>query len=231
MAARRIGHAVDLTSRAARQVLPVRRKLSFVRRERRPEYTQAPHGLIVHQGEVGLDRLTSPEHPAAGPAGRRARRAAWAGAVPRHRREPRRSTPRRIPTPWPDEAREPLFELLSGGPALLPVWESLDLAGCIVRWIPGVAGHQRPAAAQPGPPAHRRPALGAVRRRGAAAPHPGRPPRPAAARLPAARHRQAARARAPRTPRSAPRSPGRSRSRSACRRPTSSWSSGWSAST
>ena len=63
MAARRIGHAVDLTSRAARQVLPVRRKLSFVRRERRPEYTQAPHGLIVHAGEVGLDRLTSPSTP------------------------------------------------------------------------------------------------------------------------------------------------------------------------
>ena len=63
LAARRIGHAVDLTSRAARQVLPVRRKLTFVRRERRPEYTQAPHGLIIHQGEVGLDRLTSPATP------------------------------------------------------------------------------------------------------------------------------------------------------------------------
>ena len=58
MAARRIGHAVDLTVRAARQVLPQRRVLSFVRRERRPEYTQAPHGLIIHQGEVGLDRAT-----------------------------------------------------------------------------------------------------------------------------------------------------------------------------
>ena len=41
-----------------------------------------------------------------------------------------------IPTPWPEGAREALFAILSTGPALLPVWESLDLAGCIVRWIP-----------------------------------------------------------------------------------------------
>ena len=73
MAARRIGHAVDLTSRAARQVLPVRRKLSFVRRERRPEYTQAPHGLIIHAGRGGPGSVDQPEHTAAGPAGRGAR--------------------------------------------------------------------------------------------------------------------------------------------------------------
>ena len=41
-----------------------------------------------------------------------------------------------IPTPWPEEARDALYAMLSTGPALLPVWESLDLAGCIVRWIP-----------------------------------------------------------------------------------------------
>ena len=37
LAARRIGHAVDLTARAARQAIPQRRVLSFVKRERRPE--------------------------------------------------------------------------------------------------------------------------------------------------------------------------------------------------
>jgi [protein-PII] uridylyltransferase len=139
MAARRIGHAVDLTSRAARQVLPVRRKLSFVRRERRPEYTQAPHGLIVHQGEVGLDRLTSPSTPLLDL--RAGALAAQRGLVlsPVTAENLGEHAPP-IPTPWPDEARVPLFELLSGGSALLPVWESLDLAGCIVRWFPAWQG-------------------------------------------------------------------------------------------
>ena len=39
-----------------------------------------------------------------------------------------------------EEARVPLFELLSSGSALLPVWESLDLAGCIIRWFPAWQG-------------------------------------------------------------------------------------------
>lgn len=135
MAARRIGHAVDLTSRAARQVLPVRRKLSFVRRERRPEYTQAPHGLIIHAGEVGLDRATSPSTPLLD---------LRAGALAAQRElvlSPitgdnlgEHAPP--LPVPWPDDARDTFFQLLSSGSALLPVWESLDLAGCIVRWIP-----------------------------------------------------------------------------------------------
>ena len=139
MAARRIGHAVDLTSRAARQVLPVRRKLSFVRRERRPEYTQAPHGLIVHQGEVGLNRLTSPATPlldlrAAALAAQRALVISPITADNLGEHAPP------VPVPWSEDAREPFFELLSGGPALLPVWESLDLAGCVVRWIPQWSG-------------------------------------------------------------------------------------------
>lgn len=139
MAARRIGHAVDLTSRAARQVLPVRRKLSFVRRERRPEYTHAPHGLIIHQGEVGLDRLTSPATPlldlrAAALAAQRALVLSPITADNLGEHAPP------VPAPWSEEAREPFFELLSGGPALLPVWESLDLAGCVARWIPQWAG-------------------------------------------------------------------------------------------
>jgi [protein-PII] uridylyltransferase len=135
VAARRIGHAVDLTSRAARQVLPVRRTLTFVRRERRPEYSQAPHGLIIHQGEVGLDRMTTPSTPLLDL--RAAALAAQRGLVlsPVTAENLGEHAPA-VGVPWTEEAREPFFELLSSGTALLPVWESLDLAGCIIRWIP-----------------------------------------------------------------------------------------------
>ena len=139
MAARRIGHAVDLTTRAARQVLPVRRKLTFARRERRPEYTQAPHGLIIHAGEVGLDRQTAPSTPLSDlRAGALAARRGLVLSPVTAENIGRHSPP--IPTPWSPEARDTFLELLSTGPALLPVWESLDLSGCITRWIPQWAG-------------------------------------------------------------------------------------------
>src|SRR4029453_4914603 len=54
LAARRIGHAVDVTVRSARQALPQHRVLSFIKRERKPDYVKADHGLIIHSGEVGL---------------------------------------------------------------------------------------------------------------------------------------------------------------------------------
>lgn len=139
MAARRIGHALDLTCRAARQALPVRRTISFVRRERRPEYVQAPHGLIIHSGEIGLDRNTRPETPmldlrAAALAARRGLVLSPITADNLGEHAPA------IETPWPAPARESFVELLSCGTALLPVWESLELAGCIVRWIPAWRG-------------------------------------------------------------------------------------------
>jgi [protein-PII] uridylyltransferase len=135
LAARRIGHAVDLTVRAARQVLPQRRVLSFVRRERKPAYTKAPHGLIVHQGEIGLDRQTKPSTPLLGL--RAGALAAQQGLMlsPVTADNLGQHAPG-IDSPWPDEAREALLEMLAGGQNLIPVWEALDLAGCITRWIP-----------------------------------------------------------------------------------------------
>ncbi|MCW2812044.1 MAG: glnD [Friedmanniella sp.] len=135
LAARRIGHAVDMTARAARSVLPERRVLSFVKRERRPQYTEAPHGLIVHAGEVGLGRHTRPSDPETGL--RAGALAAQRGLVlsPVTADNLGLHAPA-LPTPWPDGAREGLLDLLSSGPQLVPVWEALDLAGCITRWIP-----------------------------------------------------------------------------------------------
>ncbi len=141
MAARRIGHAVYMTSRAARQVLPqlkpsgVGRVLSFARRERRPEYIRADHGLIIHAGEVGLDKNTDP-------AGRYV--GLHAGALAAERgivlspvtvANLAQHAPA-IEGPWPDEAREALLRMLATGEQVLPVWEDLDLSGIVARWIP-----------------------------------------------------------------------------------------------
>lgn len=140
LAARRIRHAVDLTVRAAQSAAPQsatpqRRVLRFGRRERGPVYTEAAHGLIVHQGEVGLARLSSASSPVIG---------LQAGALAASRGlmlspvtadNLGRHAPT-LPEPWPDEAREALLEMLAAGQQLTVVWEALDLAGCISRWIP-----------------------------------------------------------------------------------------------
>ena len=135
MAARRIGHAVELTVRAARQVIPERRVLSFVKRERRPSYVQAEHGLIIHQGEVALGRSARPDDPLLGL--RAGALASQRGLVlsPVTAQNLGLHAPE-LPVPWPAAAREALLDLLSGGRQLVPVWEALDLAGCITRWIP-----------------------------------------------------------------------------------------------
>jgi [protein-PII] uridylyltransferase len=149
LAARRIGHAVDLTARAARGAIPVPRGsvnsrgdtprapriLRFVKRERRPEYTVADHGLIIHNGEVGLGRQASASDPLIGL--RAGALAAQRGLVlsPVTADNLGEQAPP-MASPWPAAAREALLELLSSGANLLPVWEALDLAGCIARWIP-----------------------------------------------------------------------------------------------
>ena len=41
-----------------------------------------------------------------------------------------------LPEPWPAGAREALVDMLGGGAPLVGVWEALDLAGLVPRWLP-----------------------------------------------------------------------------------------------
>jgi [protein-PII] uridylyltransferase len=135
LAARRIGHAVDVTVRAARQALPQHGVLSFIKRERKPDYIKADHGLIIHSGEVGLGPGTSPSDPLVG---------LRAGALAAQRglvlspvtADNLGEQGQKLPTPWPEACREALLDMLATGPNVLPVWDALDLAGCVSRWIP-----------------------------------------------------------------------------------------------
>ena len=135
LAARRIGHAVDLTVRAARQALPPHRVLSFIKRERKPNYVPADHGLIISSGEVGLSRATNPGDPVVG---------LRAGALAAQRglvlspvtADNLGQQGQALPSPWPEACRDALLDMLATGPNMVPVWEALELAGCISRWIP-----------------------------------------------------------------------------------------------
>ena len=132
MAARRIGHAIDLTIRTAREAAPGR---SILRRDRRPQLDHGPYGLVVHRGEVSLGRQASPADPLTGL--RACALAAARGLVlsPVTAENLGRLTPE-LPTPWPAEALDACLDMLSAGPALAPVWEALELNGCITAWIP-----------------------------------------------------------------------------------------------
>lgn len=133
MAAREIAFATDGMVRRAAQAQQARRLRVG---PRRPTMTPLGHGLYLHDGEVVLGpSVAASSDPLL------ALRAALLAArnstqlSPTTLRNLATSAPP-LPTPWPQLARDLFADLLATGPALVPVWEGLDLVGLVEQWIP-----------------------------------------------------------------------------------------------
>ncbi len=132
MAGRRIGHTLDAAVRTAGQAQRAR-----VLRvgPRRPQMVPVGHGAYLSDGEVvlGAERVGDADPFLAV-------RVARAAAVGGHPISPRTvanlAARPDSPVPWPEHGRDAFADLLAAGPGLLPVWESLDQAGLVSRWIP-----------------------------------------------------------------------------------------------
>ncbi|MBS2937416.1 [protein-PII] uridylyltransferase [Nocardioides sp. J2M5] len=130
---RRISHLSRLAWRRTDAVLA---RPTGERGRRTPALERIAPGLALSRGEVVLDAGTRPAddptlllRAAAEAAGRDAVLAPTTAArLVREGAE--------LPVPWPPAARDALVRLLASGPALLPVWETLDEVDGIETFLP-----------------------------------------------------------------------------------------------
>jgi [protein-PII] uridylyltransferase len=131
--ARTIAYAVDGTIRRAMQS---QRARTLRVGPRRPQLAPLGYGLYRHDGEAVLgpsaDLSSDPIIPL------RAAVVAARGGIPLSPTTLKNLAAQSpaLPEPWPEVARNLFADLLAAGPGLVTVWEGLDLAGVVERWIP-----------------------------------------------------------------------------------------------
>lgn len=132
-AGRTVGYALDATARRAGQA---QRARTLRVGPRRPRLNPLGHGLYEHDGEVVLG-----PRAAIGADPLLPLRTAVVAArhdlpiAPTTLANLAEKAPA-LPQPWPQLARDLFVDLLAAGPGLVMVWEGLDQAGLVDRWLP-----------------------------------------------------------------------------------------------
>jgi [protein-PII] uridylyltransferase len=133
-AGRAISYASEVGWRAVERTLRSRSRVPMLRRP--PRRRPLADGVVEHDGQAVLARDAAVDTDPA--LALRAAAAAAQAGLPLATATLERlvaETPD-LPVPWPAPARDAFVSLLGAGHDGIPVWEDLEAAGLVVRWLP-----------------------------------------------------------------------------------------------